>query len=150
MWATSAGSKLSFAYDKLIEVLEWSIIDPKLAFCMGCDYRVPLLHGLLDRGFINKLKMSPTFNPETFAQEYLSLWLGTSEDSWFNFEKMMKYRKIKNPEMHATNRGSKNSFYLLSVDVGRLGDQTVCCVFRVTISNGKYFATLVNLYVLGR
>ena len=150
MWATSAGSKLSFAYDKLIEVLEWSIVSPKTAFCMGCDYRVPLLHGLLDRDFINKLKMSPTFNQETFGQEYLSYWLGTSEDSWFNFDKMMKYRKIKNPETHASNRGGKNSFYLLAVDVGRLGDQTVCCIFRVTVNNGRYIVVLVNLYVLGR
>lgn len=34
--------------------------------------------------------------------------------------------------------------------VGRLGDQTVCCVFRVNVIKGKYFATLVNLFVLGK
>lgn len=35
--------------------------------------------------------------------------------------------------------------------VGRLHDQTVCCVFRVNISgDGKYYCSLVNLYVLGR
>lgn len=109
-----------------------------------------MMHGLLDKDFVNKLKMSPSYNAETFAQEYLSLWLGASEDSWFNFDKMMKHRKLKNPELHASNRGDKDSFYLLSVDVGRLGDQTVCCVFRVTIRNNKYYASLVNLYVLGR
>jgi hypothetical protein len=36
------------------------------------------------------------------------------------------------------------------VDVGRLHDQTVCCVFRVNISQGKYYSTLVNIFVLGR
>lgn len=36
------------------------------------------------------------------------------------------------------------------MDVGRLNDQTVCCVFRITISKGKYLATLVNIFVLGR
>ena len=52
--------------------------------------------------------------------------------------------------MHASNRGGENSFYLLSVDVGRLNDQTVVCVFRVNINKDKYYCTLVNLYVLGR
>jgi hypothetical protein len=37
------------------------------------------------------------------------------------------------------------------VDVGRLNDQTVACVFRINVDgNGKHWATLVNLYVLGR
>ena len=80
----------------------------------------------------------------------LSVWSGGSEESWFNFDKLQKYRKIKNPETHAIIRSGTNSFYLLSVDVGRISDQTVCCVFRVNVLNGKYYATLVNLFVLGR
>ena len=56
-------------YEKLIDVFENSIIDPKNSFCFGCDYRVPILHGLLDRNFINKLKMSPSFNEDSFARE---------------------------------------------------------------------------------
>ena len=36
------------------------------------------------------------------------------------------------------------------MDVGRLNDQTVCCVFRVNNVQGKYLSTLVNLFVLGR
>ncbi len=63
---------------------------------------------------------------------------------------MQKYRKIKNPETHAKSKLQDNEFYLLSVDVGRLNDQTVVCVFRVNKIKGKFFATLVNLYVLGR
>jgi hypothetical protein len=147
---TSAGVKTSFAYEKLIDVFENSIIDPKNSFCFGCDYRVPILHGLLDKNFINKLKMSPSFNEDSFAREYMSKWSGASDEAWFNFDKMQKYRKIKNPETHAINRAGSDQFYLLSVDVGRIHDQTVCCVFRVNVLNGKYYCTLVNLYVLGR
>ncbi len=127
-----------------------SIINPKQAFVWGCDYRVPVMHGLLDKQFIQELKMSPTYQEETFAREYLSVWSGGSEESWFNFDKLQKYRKIKNPEKRANFREGSNQFYLLSVDVGRLNDQTVVCVFRVNIVSGKYYATLVNLYVLGR
>lgn len=32
----------------------------------------------------------------------------------------------------------------------RISDQTVCCVFRVNIIKEKYFATLVNIIILGR
>lgn len=108
------------------------------------------MHGLLDKQFIQELKMSPTYQEETFAREYLSIWSGGSEESWFNFDKLQKYRKIKNPEKHAIFREGADQFYLLSVDVGRLNDQTVCCVFRVNVVKNKYYATLVNLYVLGR
>lgn len=150
VFCTSAGNKISYAYDKLIDVFENSVIDPKNAFVMGCDYRVPVLHGLIDRNFINKLKSSPSYNEESFAREYLSIWSGSSTDSWFNFDKLQKYRKIKNPETHFSSRVGSKHFYILSVDVGRLNDQTVVCVFRVNPVQGKYMATLVNLFVLGR
>ena len=147
---TSAGIKTSYAYDKLIDMFESAIIDPKSSFVFGCDYRVPVLHGLLDKTFINKLKMSPSYNEESFAREYMSIWSGSSNESWFNYDKLSKYRKIKNPETHFLNRPNSTQFYILSVDVGRLNDQTVVCVFRVNVVQGKYLATLVNLYVLGR
>ena len=151
IFMTSAGVKTSFAYDLLIDDFIDSIIHPKSTFVFGCDYRVPVLHGLLDKTYINKLKTSSSFKEESFAREYASLWSGSSEEAWFNFDKLAKYRKIKNPETSAKFRANSNQFYLLSVDVGRLNDQTVCCVFRVNVSSeGKYFATLVNLYVLGR
>jgi hypothetical protein len=148
---TSAGVKTSFAYDLLVDDLIDCIIHPESTFVFGCDYRVPILHGLLDKTYINKLKTSSSFSEDSFAREYASIWSGSSEEAWFNFDKMSKYRKIKNPETHAISRANSEQFYLLSVDVGRLNDQTVCCVFRVNVSSeGKYYATLVNLYVLGR
>ena len=151
IFMTSAGVKTSFAYDLLIDDFIDCIIHPKSTFVFGCDYRVPVIHGLLDKTYINKLKTSSSFKEESFAREYASLWSGSSEEAWFNFDKLSKYRKIKNPETSAKFRANSNQFYLLSVDVGRLNDQTVCCVFRVNVSSdGKYFATLVNLYVLGR
>ena len=151
IFMTSAGVKTSFAYDLLIDDLIDCIIHPESTFVFGCDYRVPILHGLLDKTYINKLKTSSSFSEDSFAREYASIWSGSSEEAWFNFDKMTKYRKIKNPETHSISRANSDQFYLLSVDVGRLNDQTVCCVFRVNISSdGRYYATLVNLYVLGR
>lgn len=148
---TSAGVKSSFAYEKLLGTFVNSIISPQTSFCVGMDYRVPLMHGLLNKKFINDLKMDPSFNEASFATEYLSLWRGSSSESWFSFDKMSKYRKIKNPEWKAKKFEDKRSqFYLFGVDVGRLNDRSEVCVFRVSVnSNGVYFATLVNIITLG-
>ena len=147
---TSAGSKTSFAYERLIDTFENAIIDPNHAFMFGCDWRLPAMHGLIDKQYINKLKMSPSYNAESFATEYLSLWQGSSEEAWFSYEKLSKYRKLKNPEMHAINRPESEQFYLISVDVGRISDQTAVSVFRVNVVKNKFYASLVNLIVLGR
>ena len=150
IYATSAGTKSSFAYGQLIDFFEQSIIDPKSAFCIGLDYRIPMQHSLITPAYVRNLKLSPAYNETTFAAEYLGVWLGGSDESWFQFDKLVKYRKLKNPEWHQKFIDDKNVFYLISVDVGRLHDQTVACVFRVNIRDNKYYGTLVNLFVLGR
>lgn len=150
IYMTSAGTKTSFAYDKLLDDFENSVVDPDHAFVFGCDYRVPVMHGLLDRNYINKLKMSPSFSEDSFSREYMSIWTGGSSESWFNFDKMGKYRKLKNPETHQINRAGEKQFYLLSVDVGRFHDSTVCCVFRNIVTQSKIRSALVNVIVLGR
>ena len=48
-------------------------------------------------------------------KEMLSIWSGASNESWFNFDKMEKHRKIKNPEFHAKNRTNSDQFYFISV-----------------------------------
>ena len=58
LWMSSAGTKSSYCYEKLIELLENEIIDPSQTFVMGMDYRVPMMHGLLDKQYINSLKMA--------------------------------------------------------------------------------------------
>lgn len=150
IYATSAGTKSSWAYEALIDTFEKAIITPKDAFCIGLDYRIPAMHGLIDPTYVKNLKLSPAYNETTFAAEYLGSWLGGSEESWFDFSKLQRYRKIKNPEWRQKFINESNVFYLISVDVGRLHDQTVACIWRVNIRDNKYYGTLVNLFVLGR
>ena len=150
IYATSAGIKSSFAYEALLDYFEESIIDPRRAFTMGLDYRIPMQHGLIDAAHVKNLKMSPSYNEQTFASEYMGVWAGGSEESWFNFEKISRYRKIKNPEWKQKFREDSTTFYLISVDVGRLSDQTVACIWRVNIRDNAYYSTMVNIFVLGR
>ena len=146
IFATSAGSKSSFAYEALLDVFEKSIIDPKHNFCLGLDYRIPAMHGLIDPQYVKSLKLSPSYNEQTFAAEYLGIWLGGSDESWFDFSKLSKYRKLKNPEWHQKNKDNKNVFYLISTDVGRIHDQTVACIFRVNIHENKFLSNTIARY----
>ena len=60
-----------------------AIISPKSTFVFGCDYRVPQMHGLLAKDFVRKLKMSPSFNQETFAREYkIDMYSLNIENCW--------------------------------------------------------------------
>ena len=36
-----------------------SIIDPENNFCIGLDYRIPVMHNLIDGNYVRELKMSP-------------------------------------------------------------------------------------------
>lgn len=119
---------------------------------MGNDYRIPVKHGLLAPDFVKKLRMSPSFNEEAFAAEYCSIWSGGSEDSWFNFDKINCHRKLMRAEWkaRAKNESSQDMFYVMSVDVGRLNDMTIACVFRVNVNkDGIHAASLVNIKTLG-
>lgn len=80
----------------------------------------------------------------------MGVWQGGSDESWFNFEKLSKYRRIKNPEWKQKFRNDLNVFYLISVDVGRLNDQTVAEIWRVNIKDNHFYSTMVNIFVLGR
>ena len=72
-WITSAGGKACFAYDKLIEIAVMSIINPKTAFICGGDYRLPVKVGLLNKSYIEDMRLSSTFKEESFAREMMSI-----------------------------------------------------------------------------
>ncbi len=150
IFMSSASQKGTYCYDKLIDSLESCVIDPSTTFVMGMDWRVPVLHGLLSKTFINKLKMSPSYNEESFAREYASIFTGGSEDAWYSYDRLQRYRVIKNPELHSFTRRGTEILYFLSVDVGRLHDATVVTCFRVNITQNKFFITLVNIEILGK
>jgi hypothetical protein len=149
IFITSAGVKGSFAYNKLIECLQDSIIQPKTTFVWTLDYRVPLMHGLLNEHFINEIKLSPTYNEDSFAREFLGYWTGVSSDSWFDYNKVNNHRRIVNPEVTGNIRFNSKVFYLLSVDVGRISDQTVVTVIKVLENNNGFTAHITNIIVLG-
>ena len=149
LYITTAGWKNTFPYDKLIQLLVWQIVKPEKAFVMGGTYRIPVLMKLLDKNFVRDLKMDGTFNEASFDREYESKWSGTVEDAFFNEEIFTRNRILKQPEYEASGRASKSSFYILAMDVGRKGCDSVVCVFKVTPQpQGVSTKQLVNIYTL--
>lgn len=147
IYVTTAGWKGTFAYDKLIQMLIWQILKPGTAVVLGGTWRVPVLMELLDKNFVKDLKADGTFNETSFAREYESIWSGSAEDAFFNSDMFDKHREIKQPEYEYSGRSTKDSYYLLSVDVGRIGCSSVVCVFKVIPQpEGNSIKKLVNMY----
>ena len=150
IWISSASDKNTFCYDKTIEMLETSIISPQKVAIFGCDYQVPVLCGLLQKDFLNEMKMSATFSEAGFAKEYMSRFVGSSNEAWFDYDKFLTHRRLVNPETHEIIRDGIESFYILSVDIARRNCQSVCTVIKVFPNINGWRMNLVNIYILGK
>lgn len=147
IYITTAGYKGTFSYEKLIQTLVQMITEPGKAFVMGGTYRVPMATGLLGKNFVSDLRKDSTFNEASFQREYESKWTGTVENAFFDGERFDRNRILQRPENEASGRSSHLAYYVLSVDVGRKGCQSVVCVFKVTPqTQGSSFKNLVNIY----
>ena len=123
------------------------ITEPEKAFIMGGTWRIPVLVKLLDKNFLQVLKKDGTFYEASFDREYESKWSGTVEDAFFNGEVFDRNRVLQKPEYEHSGRSSAASYYVVSVDVGRKGCDSVACIFKVTPqSMGAAHKTLVNIY----
>ena len=148
IFITTAGYKGTYSYEKLIQLLV-RMTTRNDSLIMGGTWRIPVVMGLQPKNFVNDLKNDPTFNEASFGREYESKWTGTVEDAFFDGDRFDRCRKLLQPEHEASGRSSKNAYYVLAVDVGRRGCQTVICVFKVTPSaEGQSVKSLVNIYDL--
>lgn len=147
-YVTTAGNKQSFAYQKCMEVL-YKMAEGKSAYCIGNSYELPVMYGHLDIKYIEELQESETFNPLSFAREYLSEWTGSSDKSLVHYEDLVACRTLTRYE--DKHCGDKEARYVLAYDVSRAeGIRNANCslaVFKIIPKNNKeYFKYLVNLY----
>lgn len=147
IYITTAGWKNSFAYDKLIELLIQSLIEPEEVMIMGGTWETPVTEGLLDENFVDQLKLQGTYSEDSFDREYCSKWSGDAENAFYSSEKFDKYRILLQPEHEYSGRSSKTAYYVIGVDVGRFDCTTEACVFKVTPQpQGPSLKSLVNIY----
>lgn len=150
---TTAGTRQSFAFEKLKEVLEEMGDEKKSAFVIGSSYELPAMHGQLDINYINELKDSPTYNPLSFSREYESIWTGSSDNSFVALEDLKKCRTLEKVETKANEKDmkEKNAEYVLSYDVSRAEGRAnaLCALSVIKIiprGDGTYQKFLVNMY----
>lgn len=147
IYITTAGWKNTFAYDKLIQMLVQSIINPNEVMIMGGTYETPVKEGLLNEDFVDQLKLSGTFNQDSFDRQYRSIWSGDAQNAFFSGDKFDKHRTLLQPQYEYSGRSSRTAYYVIGVDVGRIKCTTQACVFKVTPQpQGTALKSLVNLY----
>lgn len=147
LYITTAGYKGTFPYDKLIQTLVKMITEPGSAFILGGTYKIPVLTGQYEKTFVQDQKRDETFNEAAFGREYESRWSGTVENAFFNGEAFDRSRVLQQPEYEASGRSSAQSYYVVSVDVGRKGCDSVATIIKVTPQSfGSAYKSIVNIY----
>ena len=142
-WISSASPKSTYNYKKLIDFIERGVLDPKQIYVQGSDYHVPVMCGLMPKEYIADVKNDTTYSEENFAQEYLSIFTGSSAHAWLSGAVLNKSRKIVNAQYfpHASF-----DFYVISVDVARTGEaKTVYCIWGVKQKETFFMKYLVNI-----
>lgn len=146
IYITTAGYKGTFSYDKLIQVLVQMITEPEKAFVMGGTYRVPQAVGLISKKFIQDVMKDTSFNEASFQREYESKWTGSVEDAFFNGERFDRSRVLQKPEYEYSNRSTDASYYVIAMDVGRRGCDSVFNVIKVVPqATGLPYKNVVNI-----
>lgn len=125
------------------------ITEPGTAYVLGGTYKIPVLTGQYEKTFVQDQKRDETFNEAAFGREYESKWSGTIEDAFFNLDAFNQSRQILKPEYEYSGHTSAKGYYVVSVDVGRKGCDTVATILKVTPqSTGNAYKSLVNIIVL--
>lgn len=155
-YITTAGYKDSFAYRRLIYVLVKMITAPEQACIIGGTWRIPLIFGQYSsKTWLDDQKRDENFSEESFGREYEGRWAGASEDAFYSPEVFDKCRLLHKAE-NEYNKAVKAGFYVISVDVGRFGCDSVATVIKVSpradnLKSGgvglSYLKQIVNMYI---
>lgn len=147
VFVTSAGYKDTYSYDKLIQTLCEMVGDPKHAFILGGDWKIPVVEGLQPANFIQSQEMDNSMDEAGFDREYNSIWAGNIEGAFFNTNKFDQHRVLNIAETKYNKGIAAKGYYLLGVDVGRFGCTTEVVVIKVTPQpTGVSAKQIVNIY----
>lgn len=146
-YITTAGYKDSFAYQRLIELLAESVMEPNEVMVFGGNWEIPVNEGLQPKNFIQSLKLQGSFNEASFDREWGSHWTGDSEKAYYSSEAFDKCRSLLQPEWEYSNKSSKSAYYIMGVDVGRKCDTSEATIIKVTPQpQGAALKSVVNFY----
>ena len=149
MYVTTAGYQGTFAYDKCIETLCYSVLDPNNYMCIGGSYIIPYMHGRLEEQTLRELMSSPSFDKDSFDREYVSHWSGAQSGAVFGANTISSLRKIVHAEWKAAKTLDKD-FYVVSADMAKDGSaDTAVIIYRVSPRDYMFYFKTINLFTIG-
>ena len=148
IFVTTAGYQGTYAYDKLIQTLIMSVLQPSRYGVLTGDYKLPLYHGLIRQSEIEDKFNDPTFDKKSFEREYMSIWSDAPTGAAFKATTISALRKVKRLEF--TNKIQNDTcedFYVIAVDMAKDGDaKTAGMVARVIPKKYNFTYKIVNLF----
>lgn len=154
IYITTAGYQGTFAYQKMIEILCRSIIDPRHYIVLTGTYRIPLSVGLTGRTQIEDVINSPSFSKESFQREYESRWSNAPAGAAFSSNIISSLRQVKVVEFKNKisddayeENPSKKPFYVICADMAKDGSAETAVGIAKVIPKEHYFTyKFVNLF----
>ena len=150
IYITTAGYQGTFAYQKLIEILCRSIIEPDKYFVLTGSYNIPLGCGLTTERQIKDVINSPTFSKSSFEREYESRWSDAPMGAAFSSSLITTLRQLKRVEltdMRTPLQRSNGVFYAICADMAKDGAaETAVVVAKVTPKEHFFSYQIVNIY----
>lgn len=148
IYITTAGYSGTFAYDKNIETLCYSVIDPDHYMVLGGSYIIPLMHGRLEEQTMREIISSPSFDHDSLEREYISRWSSAQSGAIFSPNTITTLRKIVRAEYKRAEL-KEDEFYVVSADMAKDGSaDTAVIVFRVTPKEYMFNFRGVNLFTI--
>ena len=152
IYITTAGYQNTFAYQKLIEILCRSVLEPEKYFVLSGSYRIPLSCGLTAQKQIEDVINSPSFSKSSFEREYESRWSDAPMGAAFSSNVITSLRQVKVVELkdkRTPEQIENNCFYVICADMAKDGAADTAVGVAKVIPKEHYFTyKFINLLTI--
>ena len=152
IYITTAGYQGTFAYQKLIEILCRSVLEPDKYFVLSGSYRIPLSCGLTAKKQIEDVINSPSFSKSSFEREYESRWSDAPMGAAFSSNVITSLRQVKVIELkdkRTPEQLEKDCFYVICADMAKDGAADTAVGIAKVIPKDNYFTyKFINLLTI--
>jgi len=149
IYVTTAGYQGTFAYQKMIEILCRSVIEPDKYFVIGATYRIPLANGLTSRKQIEDVINAPTFSKDSFEREYESVWSGAPAGAAFSASLISTLRQVRKVELQynlSASQEDQDCFYVVCADMAKDGKADTAVGVAKVVPKEHFTYKFVNLF----
>ena len=152
IYITTAGYQNTFAYQKLIEILCRSVLEPEKYFVLSGSYRIPLSCGLTAQKQIEDVINSPSFSKSSFEREYESRWSDAPMGAAFSSNVITSLRQVKVVELkdkRTQEQIENDCFYVICADMAKDGAADTAVGIAKVIPKEHYFTyKFINLLTI--